>query len=930
MKDLPDAESARRFYEQLTEKHPAKVKILAKNEGLLSDVLTISAFSPLLATTVLQHPEYLAWLGNQRKSAKVRGKEELLESLARFALTNSQLETNVLLARFRRRELLRVFLQDIRNLDTIAEITEEISNLADAILEFALRFARQELDNRYGNPLEIDEKGRAKQAKFCIVALGKLGSKELNYSSDIDLLFLYSADGKTSGQGTRGAVTNREYFVKLSEFITKIVGSTTGEGAAYRVDLRLRPNGRVGALAISFNEIIEYYKTSARDWEKQVLIRSRSSAGDAEIFHTFFESVEDFVFSKDVTVENALENVRLSKEKINLEKSSDKGFDVKLGKGGIREIEFIAQALQLAYGGRDRWLRASHTLISLARLADRKLLSESELTELADAYKFLRKLEHRLQMENGLQTHLVPENEERKLLIAKRLDFSNVQDFEKELQFHTENVSQIFSRIFNQSKSNPSAETAINDNQLRITNQSEISNLKSEIGAVQIAEHQKDSEFTTKTDKLQTILQSLEKSNIKIKLNVQKLAAIEKFIKISPHFAERLTANPALIENIPNFNDDFTEKNYREILLDEIKKETDFARRLAILRKTWSHFLLEIVAFDVFRKITIREARKQQTKLAEASIESAIFITKLELEKRFSSSIDALPFAILGLGKLGSGSLDYESDLDLILVFDAENTKISLSPFLAVSPSSFFAKTVEIFVNALSSFTREGNLYRVDLRLRPDGKNGATSIGTTAFLDYLQNRAAIWEWLAFVKLRGVGGDLDLAKFVETKAREIIHANAQNADKIELKNETWRIRERLKDEKSRRKNEIDIKFGTGGMLDIYFAVRFLQLRDNLPDADENRSTFFVLQKLYENNSLTEEDFKNFTEGYEFLTELDHNLRLTIGRSTRLPIANQTALQINSERMNLASISELLEKLTVHRLNIRASFENILKN
>lgn len=917
IKDLPDAFLARRFFEQLTEKHPAKVKILEKNDGLLSDVLTIAAFSPLLSTTILQHPEYLAWLANQRKSAKVRGKEELLESLERFALTNSTLEINVLLARFRRRELLRIYLQDIRNLDTIAEITEEISNLADAILEYALRISRQEMDNRFGIPLEIDKKGREKKAEFCIVALGKLGSKELNYSSDIDLLFLYSAEGKTSGNGSRGSVSNREYFVKLSEFITKMVGSATGEGAAYRVDLRLRPNGRVGALAISLAEASDYYKKSARDWERQVLIRSRSSAGEAEIFQEFFTSVEDFVFSKDLTVENALENVRLSKEKINFEKLSDKGFDVKLAHGGIREIEFIAQALQLAHGGKDRWVRASHTLISLARLADRKLLSDNKLAQLVEAYKFLRKLEHRLQMENGLQTHLVPESEERKLVVARRMDFDNTQNFERELNFHTANVSQIFNKIFKSDSSELSA------NQPQVTNyesqnEFEISSSEFEIDSGK-----------TETDKLQTILQSLEKSNLKVNLTKAKLKTLEKFTKISAHFTEKLAANPALIETLPNVEKDFWEKDYRQIFLVAIESETEFSKQIAVLRKTWSRFLLEIAAFDIFGKISIADAKKAQTKLAEASIESAIFITKSELEKRFSMKIDNFPFAVFGLGKLGGGGLDYESDLDLILVFDEV---ASLPEKLGTWNSelgTFYSKAVEIFTNVLSSFTREGNLYRVDLRLRPDGKNGATSSSKTSFLNYLQNRAAIWEWLAYVKIRSVGGDLELAQTVENEARKIIHDLAQKADKIELKNETRRIRERLKTAKAKRKNEIDIKFGEGGMLDIYFAVRFLQLRDNLPDTDENRSTRFVLQKLHENKSLLAEDFKNFVEGYDFLSELDHNLRLTIGRSTRLPLANLHALQTISARMNLASVNDLLENLTVHRLNIRLAFDNILK-
>ena len=189
VKDLPDAESATRFLKQFSERNPSHGAKLLKNDGLLSDCLTLAAYSPLLAATLIQNPEYLWWLNRKRSESSVRNKEELLESLARFALTNSQIEPQVLFARFRRRELLRIFLRDIRRLGTIAEITEEISNLADAILENALRIARQEMDNRFGAPFEFDGKGRTRPSEICIVSLGKLGSKELNYSSDIDLLF---------------------------------------------------------------------------------------------------------------------------------------------------------------------------------------------------------------------------------------------------------------------------------------------------------------------------------------------------------------------------------------------------------------------------------------------------------------------------------------------------------------------------------------------------------------------------------------------------------------------------------------------------------------------------------------------------------------------------------------------------------------------
>ena len=914
IRDLPDAESARRFFDQFSEKNPSQIGKLLKNEGLFSDVLTLVSFSPLLAATVLQNPNYLWWLNRHRADSKIRDKEELLESLARFALTNSMIEPQILLARFRRRELLRVFLHDIRRLATVSEITEEISNLADAILEYALSLAKQELDNRYGTPLETDQKGRAKSAEFCVVSLGKLGSKELNYSSDIDLLFVYSADGKTSGRGAKGEVTNREYFVKLAEFVAKLVGQQTGEGAAYRVDLRLRPHGRVGALALSVKDTIRYYQTEARNWERQVLIRSRASAGDAEVFKNFFAEVENFVFSKDETVENALENVRLSKEKINLEKSSDKGFDVKLGRGGIREIEFIAQALQLAYGGRDEWLRVSHTLKSLARLADRNLLSENELTELFDAYEFFRRLEHLLQMENGLQTHLVPDDAERRLLVAQRMNFGNLQDFNAALGFQSGNVNRIFTRIFSMPGHKVpilSEPAAVTDGLFEI--ESEISNFKFQIQESNSA--------------IQPILSSLEKSNLKIDLNKKTLKVLENLSKVSPPFAEIVAANPALIRQLPDIEIDFCESNYSEILLSRVKKAKDFAHRLAVLRQVWSEFLLEIVVFDVFEKIAPQKAKKQQTKLAEASLKTAIFITRKELEKRFSVDINDFGFAVEGLGKLGGKGMDYGSDLDLILIYDDEKQLIKED----LSHAEFYARAVEIFVTTLSAMTREGSLYRVDLRLRPDGKNGATSSSKTAFLDYLGNRSAIWELLAYVKLRAVGGDLGLGEYVETEARKIIHQKALASETGELKSETRRIRERLEIQRSglRQTKETDIKFGAGGMLDVYFAMRFLQLRDNIPDEQEMRSTDFMLDKLYANKSLCEEDFANFKSGYLFLSELDHNLRLTIGRSTRLPIANQNALQIISERMKLVSINELLETLTMHRLSIRASFEDILK-
>ncbi len=900
IKGLPDPEAARRFLGQLAEAEPSQHAKLLKKEGLLSDVLTLVSFSPLLATTLLQSPDYLWWLDRKRSDPSIQSTDSLLESLAQFSLTNSQIEPQVLFARFRRRELLRIYLRDIRRLATIAEITEEISNLADAILESALKLARREMDNRFGSPQETDDKGRSRPARFCIVALGKLGSKELNYSSDIDLIFMYSEEGNTSGIGKRGRVTNREYFVKLAEYTTKLIGEPSGEGAAYRVDLRLRPHGTLGALALSVKDTTRYYKKEARAWERQVMIRSRGCAGDTELFREFFSAVESLVFSKKETVESALRNVRLSKEKIDLEqKINTRGYNVKLGHGGIREIEFIAQALQLAYGGTDKWLRSSHTLISLSRLADRKHLSDSELTELAAAYEFLRRTEHVLQMKYGIQTHTVPDDPEKRAMLARRVTFAAGGDFETDLLTHTGNVSWIFARVFGEIEENSATDLDV-----------------TEVPDVQ--------ERT-----LSHVIASIEKSDVDFEASSSDLAVLERITSVSPHFSAMLAANPELAAHLPDPEAEFIEPDYAFEMMAAVEAEHEFGQRLSVMRRIWSGFLLEIVVRDIFEKITIREAKRLQTKLAEASIAAALRVVRDELAVRTGSGRDRvslhLDLAVLALGKLGGQGLDYDSDLDVIVVyFDSKN------PTAELTAAEFYGRAVELFVTTLSSMTRDGNLYRVDLRLRPFGSKGMSAISIDGFLGYMNETAAIWEMLAFVKLRYVGGDWSIGYNVENETRRMIHERASAVDAAELRDETRRVRLALEQQRARthRGNEIDIKYGAGGILDVYFAMRYLQLRDNIPDDESDRSTTFMLQNLKTNGSLSNDVYAEILTGYEFLSALDHNLRLTVGRTARIPLSNENALKIIAGRMNLGSPADLLEQLTVHRLNIRAAFDALL--
>ncbi|HTH50560.1 MAG TPA: hypothetical protein VL501_01420, partial [Pyrinomonadaceae bacterium] len=803
-------------------------------------------------------------------------------------------------ARFRRRELLRIFLRDIRRLATIPEITEEVSNLADSILQAALKLALNEMDKRYGRPQHPDENGRIVPAKLCVVALGKLGSHELNYSSDIDLIFLYSAEGETSGNGSRGKITNREYFVKLVEYLVKLVGSESGEGSAYRVDLRLRPHGRLGPLALSVADAVRYYQTDARDWERQVMIRSRASAGDGELYRDFFKGVEHLVFSKDQSPASALASVRRSKEQIDKEHGSAGGFDVKLGRGGIREIEFIAQALQLAHGGRDPWLRYPHTLVILSRLADRKFLSESELTGLSSAYAFLRRTEHILQMEHGLQTHTVPDDAERRKLIAKRVEFAGGGSFEKDLKKHTALVSRVFRRIFGEA----AAADAV----------------------------QKDQGPTPTSERVRAhVLASVAKSETEFDPSSESGRVLRSLASVSPQFATSLAASPHLVATLQEPRDS-PDKDYAADMLEAAQNAGTFGERLAAMRRSWTAALLEIVLADVYGKVTLPDAKRLQTELAEASIAAGLWTVRQELESGYRTPLESAAevnelfpgLAVLALGKLGGKGVDYDSDLDLVMVHDVERAAPSMS-----ADAQTFQRAVELFVTVMSSMTRDGSLYRVDLRLRPYGSKGLTAMAADSFRSYMRETAAAWEFLAFVKLRAVGGDLEFARRVESETRTTIYARARELAAGELAAETRRVRLALEESRTRslRHGEIDIKYGAGGMLDIYFATRFLQLRDNVPDDENDRSTTFMIDRLLMSGSIPDELAEQLIAGYEFLAHLDHNVRLTVGRTTRLPIGNRPAMDTIAERMSLSSQAQVVEHVTMHRLNIRSAFEKL---
>ena len=947
LRDLPDQNGARLFLERLSKEDNHAHQSLIKKPALLSDVLALAAWSPLLATTLEQNTEYLSWLSRERTETRVRTREELKESLARFSLTHSSLDPQVLLARFRRRELLRTYLHDIRRTHTLVETTEELSNLADAILDYALSLARQDLDNRFGLPRHTDERGRIATPDFCIVALGKLGSLELNYASDIDLMFLYSDEGMTSGLGERGEVSNREYFVKLSEMVVRLVGKPGGEGAAYRVDLRLRPFGRDGALACSLDEATRYYQQRAQDWERQALIRARASAGSAPLFSRFKDAVTPQIFRAQVSVSSALSSVRLAKQKIDHQVERRTGFNVKLGRGGIREIEFIAQALQLAHGGRDDWLRVSHTLISLGRLADRGFISEQERTELSEAYYFLRTLEHRLQMEHGLQTHVITESVDSRQLLARRMGFAEAESLERALRFQTANVRRAYDRLFGKVGEAPPGAVVPRgsyrvevlpdkDIALALTAANAFKSRLSEEGMVSVDQEKLAQELqqwahgalNPHRSLVNTVRvsASLDKSTEQIELTRDDLRALMQLCGASDFFTEIIAANPSLISVLNVQASECLRRDHRAILRAAIDAQHTFSAELAALRLKWAELLTEIGALDARHEVSIFDTNRLQTELAVASVNVAYLVARREMARRFGRLTAGPRLAFLGFGRLGSGGVDYGSDLDLLIIYDS----MVPSPVSSLTRDEAYARLAELMLAALSNIKREGYLYRVDLRLRPHGKNGPLVQSSDGFLDYVRADSAPWEWLAYVKLRAIGGDMELGKMVETHARHRIHENARSVEEGALKTETRHVRDRLEREKGGRgrRTGTDIKYGPGGMLDVYFAVRYLQLRDEVQDEGEDRSTSFSLERLLEEGCLSADEFETLSAGYSLLRSVDHNLRLVSGRSTQLPEPEHSIAKDIAAKLGFTSAEEFQRTLSEQMSAIRETYNRIV--
>ncbi|HSB09826.1 MAG TPA: hypothetical protein VLM38_10110 [Blastocatellia bacterium] len=988
---LPDPQAAHAFLKRL---EGSSSFLLEKNTQLLYHVLTLAGYSPFLAETLLRHPEHIGWLKGETEHNfdRVKSTEQLSEELARFVTRMIEADDPTRLVRFKRRELLRIYLRDCLSVATLSEVTEELSNLADVILRHALARANQEMVNLHGRPLTHSARGRMQNAEFAIVALGKLGCRELNYSSDIDLLFLYSGDGDTSGDGRarESVISNKEFFTGVAERVVRMIGKSTDEGAVYRIDLRLRPHGRDGDLVWEVNRASDYYRSIAHNWERQALIRARLSAGSESVVTRFILTVRDVIFTPEA-VPGTMDAVRRAKEKIDMKQAARaRGFNVKLGPGGIREIEFIAQALQLKHGGREPWVRSAQTLIVLARLAEKHYLTEAERARLSAAYTFLRTVEHRLQMEHGAQTHTLPAARPRLQLLARRCGYTQTDDpvaqFTSELEKHTAAVRAVYDRVFDETgDSQPPGEIGrgpaieaegVDDETERLVKQT-ASRLEKAIRV--LSPKASDSSLIS-------VLASALPSAINPLRSLRNLSAwaeslathtgeqfqatgqvvdardlpllIQRMILVlsSQYLAHLLVSRPGLATALIEGDSPIDETEFLPFLSAEVDREPDLASKADALRRAWYRLVIAIGHKDLSAvrgplsvdegKLIPRNAQQRtalykrqasehlrginlaQTALAEAVLRIAL---RIALES-IGIAIDQqgrLSLAILGLGRLGHAGMDYGSDLDLLIVFDDEQPWPP--PVLAQvrggaqwnNPQEFYAKVTAHLVHVLSSITREGLLYRSDLRLRPEGKSGPVAVGLGGLIAYLVSRASSWEHSAYLKAREVAGDLDFGR----RARDrICEASFEAASRNSSLREELRVmRARIAKEKTRG-NRPNIKWGTGGMADVYFVTRYLQLRDRIYFPPELGTTALI-KHLGELGALDEEAARSLFEGYTFLRTLDHWMRLLLDRPSPVLPTSTIALQDISQALGLPSAEILEETFAQHTAAIRAVYDQV---
>jgi len=871
----PAPEQGLQYFTRLRERQPAAFERLTRSSAGLRCLVAIFTHSHFLSEELLEHPDWADPLLDTAALTRPVQPEDLRARL--IAILPPGVPDPLLLARFRRRQILRIVVRDVLGLGTLPEVTGELSALADVLVDVCYERIHQDLVARYGVPWSDGAGSKGSEAHFAVISLGKLGGQELNYSSDIDLMFLYSANGFTRGAPGGAGISNSEFFKRAANQLTALLSTYTTQGMCYRVDLRLRPDGSLGEVCVSLEGARRYYEERGRDWELQMLIKARVAAGHRPTGRALLDFVEPRTYSSTTLDFSAIEQLSATRERLNEKLAAradrrrggprQRRLDVKLEPGGIRDIEFLVQCLQRLHGGAEPWVRHGGTLLALSRLQDKGRLSGAEYGRLASAYQFLRHLEHRLQFDEDLQTHTLPKDAGALELLARRMPGGGSAEWlTKELATHFRNVREIYHRVVHSRTDQPQ--------------------IAGQAPAGRHAAH---------------VVRSLEQrapALFDVLTGVLSRGELQRGYQGFEHFLERISQDSARLERLDADRDlavrilDLFEHSlyFGEELIRAPELLDDLARagipimedepapqEAAELRRWYRREMLRIGAESICRSQPIFDTLARTSELADAVIARAYEIAILDvtaanhLTGRASGSavgqLRAGQMWIVALGRLGMREFDLSSDADLIFVLDDAGA----------SEMPFWTRVAERLVDLITAYTGAGTLFAVDTRLRPNGGSGPLVQSASTVLEYFADAAEAWEGITYLKSRRVAGDARGAERFLKRLQEVDwqRYGLGGRSRADLR----QMRMKLEKEQGQAN---PLKAGRGGFYDIDFLLMYLRLKSagvfykvlNTPARIE------VLENL---GHLDPISARFLNEAATFYRALDHGLRVFSGHA-----------------------------------------------
>lgn len=913
---------------------PENIAQLSERKKPLAQCVLLCGSSPFLVNLMYKSPEILRWLFLENGINLARSAEGMLaavqgtvDELTDFTALQKALRC------FKRREIVRIAARDLNGLAPLEEVMRELADLASATLQVAYQVCRRCLIRDHGIPLLAEDAASVREAEMTVIGMGKLGGRELNFSSDIDIIYFYESDkGETAGVesgsgGRRGVVSLHAFFNKLGEMVSKALSQVTEDGFVFRVDVGLRPEGKSGDMAVSLRSAEVYYESWGQSWERTAMLKARPVAGSLALGEQVLKTLQPFIYRKYLDY-NLIEDMKQMKQKIDasLARSREAEINLKLGRGGIREIEFFIQALQLVYAGKNLKLRERNSLCALDTLLAANLLGEDDHRKLREAYRFLRSVEHRIQVVQERQTHNLPAKEEEMLALSRRSGYlraGGLERFRQSLEEHRGNVSAIYGALFHTRDEKLAQD--VNPQTLFLLDPKADSDLVKDM----LAEHHFE-DVERAYDNLVSLRLGPVKSNLTERsrrllqkitpLMIQELfdspdpdlalTHLERFLTVvatrssyyallaenrptikllvslfgmSEFLSKILISHPELLDSLV-VRSGMSVVKTKETMLEELDALFDqsdyFEDRLNILRRYRNEEFLRIGLNDIHGKLLQGEVTSQLSLLGEACLAAAYKLAVAELQRfgrpvwqREGMAAEA-NLAIIAMGKLGGEELNYHSDLDIIFVYDHQGYTDGEKQ---ISNHEYFAKLAQKIISILTMQTREGYVYKIDTRLRPSGNAGPLVTSLESFLDYHRKEAQIWERQALTKSRVVLGDDRLASQLHDVIRYTIYGTTIDG---EGRREIHRLRMRMENELAREKDgSYNIKTGRGGMVDVEFAVQYLQLLEGhrYPEL-RTPSTLVALKEISTLGLLPEESAQTFLTGYKFLRKLENRLRI----------------------------------------------------